>query len=165
VVSPADGRVSLVVNAVPPPELGLSDRPLPRISIFMSVFDCHVNRSPVTGRIERIAYTAGKFLNADLDKASEDNERNAFLIATEKGRIGVVQIAGLVARRIVVWSKEGQALTAGERIGMIRFGSRLDVYLPAGTVPHVSEGQTALAGETVLADLGSSVQPRSFRVG
>jgi phosphatidylserine decarboxylase len=124
-----------------------------------------VNRSPVTGRIERIAYTAGKFLNADLDKASEDNERNAFLIATDKGRIGVVQIAGLVARRIVCWTKEGQALTAGERIGMIRFGSRLDVYLPPGTVPHVSEGQTALAGETVLADLGSSVQTRSFRVG
>jgi phosphatidylserine decarboxylase len=165
VVSPADGRVSLVTNAVPPAELALGTTPLPRVSIFMSVFDCHVNRSPVTGRIERIAYTAGKFLNADLDKASEDNERNAFLIATERGRVGVVQIAGLVARRIVVWTKEGQALTAGERIGMIRFGSRLDVYLPAGTVPHVSEGQTALAGETVLADLGSSVQPRSFRVG
>jgi len=165
VVSPADGRVSLVTNAVPPVELALGTTPLPRVSIFMSVFDCHVNRSPVTGRIERIAYTAGKFLNADLDKASEDNERNAFLIATERGRVGVVQIAGLVARRIVVWTKEGQALTAGERIGMIRFGSRLDVYLPAGTVPHVSEGQTALAGETVLADLGSSVQSRSFRVG
>jgi phosphatidylserine decarboxylase len=165
VVSPADGRVSLVTNAVPPAELALGTTPLPRVSIFMSVFDCHVNRSPVTGRIERIAYTAGKFLNADLDKASEDNERNAFLIATDKGRIGVVQIAGLVARRIVCWTKEGQALTAGERIGMIRFGSRLDVYLPPGTVPHVSEGQTALAGETVLADLGSSVQTRSFRVG
>jgi phosphatidylserine decarboxylase len=165
VVSPADGRVSLVTNAVPPVELALGTTPLPRVSIFMSVFDCHVNRSPVTGRIERIAYTAGKFLNADLDKASEDNERNAFLITTERGRVGVVQIAGLVARRIVVWTKEGQTLTVGERIGMIRFGSRLDVYLPAGTVPHVSEGQTALAGETVLADLGSSVQPRSFRVG
>jgi phosphatidylserine decarboxylase len=165
VVSPADGRVSLVTNAVPPVELALGTTPLPRVSIFMSVFDCHVNRSPVTGRIERIAYTAGKFLNADLDKASEDNERNAFLITTERGRVGVVQIAGLVARRIVVWTKEGQTLTVGERIGMIRFGSRLDVYLPAGTVPHVSEGQTALAGETVLADLGSSVQSRSFRVG
>jgi len=165
VVSPADGRISLVTNAVPPAELALGTTPLPRISIFMSVFDCHVNRSPVTGRIERIAYTAGKFLNADLDKASEDNERNAFLIATDKGRIGVVQIAGLVARRIVCWTKEGQALTAVERIGMIRFGSRLDVYLPPGTVPHVSEGQTALAGETVLADLGASVQTRSFRVG
>jgi len=165
VVSPADGRVSRVVNAVPPPELGLSERPLPRISIFMSVFDCHVNRSPVSGRIERMVYRAGKFISADLDKASEDNERNAFIIAAARARIGVVQIAGLVARRIVVWTKEGQALTAGERIGMIRFGSRLDVYLPAGTVPHVSEGQTALAGETVLADLGSAVQTRSFRVG
>ena len=109
---------------MPPPELALGDAPLPRVSIFMSVFDCHVNRSPVTGRIERIVYTPGKFLNADLDKASEDNERNAFLIATDKGRIGVVQIAGLVARRIVCWVKEGQAMAAGERIGMIRFGSR-----------------------------------------
>ncbi len=164
VVSPADGRVSLVTNAAPPAELALGTAPLPRVSIFMSVFDCHVNRSPVSGRIERIAYTAGKFLNADLDKASEDNERNAFLIATDKGRVGVVQIAGLVARRIVCWSKEGQAVTAGERIGMIRFGSRLDVYLPAGTMPLVSEGQTALAGETVLAELGATTQMRSFRV-
>src|SRR6185436_8595286 len=156
VVSPADGRVSLVVNAVPPPELGLGTTPLPRISIFMSVFDCHVNRSPVTGRIERIAYTAGKFLNADLDKASEDNERNGFVIAAEAGRIGVVQIAGLIARRIVCWTKEGQELTAGERIGMIRFGSRVDVYLPVGAVPLVSEGQTSLAGETVIADLAAA---------
>src|ERR1700754_2538387 len=146
VVAPADGRISMVAQATPPAELGLGTVALPRVSIFMSVFDCHVNRSPVTGRIERIAYTAGKFLNADLDKASEDNERNAFLIATDKGRVGVVQIAGLVARRIVCWAKEGQAMTAGERIGMIRFGSRLDVYLPAGTMPQVSEGQTALAG-------------------
>ena len=130
----------------------------------MSVFDCHVNRSPVTGRVERIAYTAGKFLNADLDKASEDNERNAFLIATERGSIGVVQIAGLVARRIVCWTKEGQAMAAGERIGMIRFGSRVDVYLPAGTAPLVSEGQTSLAGETVIADLGKTVSGRTFRV-
>jgi len=165
VVSPADGRVSRIVNAMPPAELGLGDKPLPRVSIFMSVFDCHVNRTPISGRIERIVYTPGKFLNADLDKASEDNERNAFLIATDKGRIGVVQIAGLLARRIVCFTREGALVAAGERIGMIRFGSRLDVYLPPGTVPHVSEGQTALAGETVLADLGSSVQTRSFRVG
>jgi phosphatidylserine decarboxylase len=165
VVSPADGRVSLVVNAVPPPELALGDRPLPRVSIFMSVFDCHVNRAPVAGRIERIAYTPGKFLNADLDKASEDNERNALVIATDAGRVGVVQIAGLVARRIVCWVKEGQAIGAGERIGMIRFGSRLDVYLPAGTVPLVSEGQTSLAGETVIAEIGATVSRRSFRVG
>ena len=165
VVSPADGRVSLVVNAVPPPELALGDRALPRVSIFMSVFDCHVNRAPVAGRIERIAYTPGKFLNADLDKASEDNERNALVIATDKGRVGVVQIAGLVARRIVCWVKDGQRIGAGERIGMIRFGSRLDVYLPAGTVPLVSVGQTSLAGETVLAELGAAASGRSFRVG
>jgi phosphatidylserine decarboxylase len=165
VVSPADGRVSLIANAVPPPELGLGTTPLPRVSVFMSVFDCHVNRSPITGRIEKIAYTAGKFLNADLDKASEDNERNGFVIATESGRIGVVQIAGLVARRIVCWTREGQSVGAGERIGMIRFGSRLDVYLPVGTMPLVSEGQTSLAGETVIADLTNAPQSRTFRVG
>ncbi len=165
VVSPADGRVSLVTNAVPPAELALGTAPLPRVSVFMSVFDCHVNRSPVTGRIERIVYTPGKFLNADLDKASEDNERNAFVIAMDTQRVGVVQIAGLIARRIVCWSKEGEQKAAGERIGMIRFGSRVDVYLPAGTVPLVSEGQTSLAGETVIADLGALPSTRSFRVG
>ena len=165
VVSPADGRVSLVANAVPPPELALGETALPRVSIFMSVFDCHVNRAPVSGRIERIAYTPGKLLNADLDKASEDNERNALVIATASGRVGVVQIAGLIARRIVCWVKEGQEIAAGERIGMIRFGSRVDVYLPAGTVPLVSAGQTSLAGETVIADLAASESGRSFRVG
>ena len=107
VVSPADGRVSMVVQAVPPAELGLGDKPLPRISIFMSVFNCHVNRSPVAGRIDRIAYRPGKFLNADLDKASDDNERNSLVISTPAGRIGVIQIAGLVARRIVSFVKEG----------------------------------------------------------
>jgi len=165
VVSPADGRVSLVANAVPPPELALGDKPLPRVSIFMSVFDCHVNRAPVAGRIERIAYTPGKFLNADLDKASEDNERNAFLIASSAGPIGVVQIAGLIARRIVCWSTEGQPVAAGERIGMIRFGSRVDVYLPLGTTPLVSEGQTSLAGETIIADLRNTASSPTFRVG
>jgi len=165
VVSPADGRVSLVVNAVPPPELALGTRPLPRVSIFMSVFDCHVNRSPVSGRVERIAYTPGKFLNADLDKASEDNERNALVIAAEAGPVGVVQIAGLIARRILCWTKEGQEMAAGERIGMIRFGSRVDVYLPSGTVPLVAEGQTSLAGETVIAEIGAAARTRSFRVG
>jgi phosphatidylserine decarboxylase len=164
VVSPADGRISLVVNAVPPLELGLGTMPLPRVSIFMSVFDCHVNRTPISGRIERIVYTAGKFLNADLDKASEDNERNGFVIVGTAGQVGVVQIAGLVARRIVCWIKEGQEIGAGERIGMIRFGSRVDVYLPAGTAPLVSEGQTSLAGETVIADLGKTVSGRTFRV-
>jgi phosphatidylserine decarboxylase len=165
VVSPADGRVSRVVNAVPPPELGLSERPLPRISIFMSVFDCHVNRSPMSGRIERMVYRAGKFINADLDKASEDNERNALIIATARVRIGVVQIAGLVARRIVPFVREGQAIVAGDRIGMIRFGSRLDVYLPEGGRALVAEGQTAIAGETVLADLTVNDAGRTYRVG
>src|SRR4051812_35893045 len=165
VVAPADGRVSLVVNAVPPKELGLSDRPLPRISIFMSVFDCHVNRSPVSGRIERMVYRAGKFLSADLDKASEDNERNAFIISAARARIGVVQIAGLVARRIVPFVHEGQAVAAGDRIGMIRFGSRVDVYLPEGGRALVAEGQIATAGETILADLASPNPGPNFRVG
>jgi phosphatidylserine decarboxylase len=165
VVSPADGRVSRVVNAVPPAELALSDRPLPRISIFMSVFDCHVNRSPLSGRVEKMVYRPGKFISADLDKASEDNERNALVISGVRARIGVVQIAGLVARRIVPFVQEGQAVAAGDRIGMIRFGSRLDVYLPEGTRALVAEGQTATAGETVLADLATSNPPPSFRVG
>jgi phosphatidylserine decarboxylase len=165
VVAPADGRISLVVNAVPPKELGLSDRALPRISIFMSVFDCHVKRTPVSGRIERMVYRAGKFISADLDKASEDNERNAFIITTARARIGVVQIAGLVARRIVPFVQEGQAVAAGDRIGMIRFGSRVDVYLPEGGRALVAEGQSAIAGETVLADLGQTDAGRTYRVG
>ena len=166
VIAPADGRVSRVINAVPPPELALGDKPVPRISIFMSVFDCHVNRSPVAGRIERIAYRAGLFLNADLDKASEDNERNCFLIRTAGGaRVGVVQIAGLVARRIVSFVREGTAVGAGERIGMIRFGSRVDVYLPDGVRPLAAEGQIMVAGETIIADLRGGEQGRSYRVG
>ena len=166
VISPADGRVSRIANAVPPVELALGDRPVVRISIFMSVFDCHVNRSPVAGRIERIGYRAGLFLNADLDKASDDNERNCFLIRTGGGaRVGVVQIAGLVARRIVSFVREGTAVGAGERIGMIRFGSRLDVYLPDGGRPLVAEGQTAVAGETIIADLLGGDPGRSYRLG
>jgi phosphatidylserine decarboxylase len=166
VVSPADGRVSQIVNAMPPAELELGARPLPRVSIFMSVFDCHINRSPVSGRIERIVYRPGKFLSADLDKASEDNERNAFVIAmpSTNRRIGVIQIAGLVARRIVPFARQGEAVAAGQRIGMIRFGSRVDVYLPEGTRALVAEGQTALAGETVIADLALSDPGRTFRV-
>ena len=165
VVAPADGRVSQVANAVPPQELTLGARPQPRISIFMSVFDCHVNRSPVGGRIERIVYRAGKFFSADLDKASEDNERNAFVILTGTGvRIAVIQIAGLVARRIVPFVREGEAVGAGERIGMIRFGSRVDVYLPEGARPLVAEGQVAIAGETVIADLRAAEPGRTFRV-
>src|SRR5580692_8602121 len=164
VVAPADGRVSQITNAVPPSELGLSERPLSRISIFMSVFDCHVNRSPVSGRIERIVYRAGKFFSADLDKASEDNERNAFVIAAPGFRIGVIQIAGLVARRIVPFAREGDLVAAGQRIGMIRFGSRVDVYLPEGSRALAAEGQVAIAGETVLADLKAVDAGRTFRV-
>ena len=166
VVAPADGKVSLVTNAMPPRELAssLGGRPVPRISIFMSVFDCHVNRSPASGRIERMIYTPGKFINADLDKASEDNERNSLVIACSGARIGVVQIAGLVARRIVPFVREGNVISAGERIGLIRFGSRLDVYLPEGIKPLVAEGQTAVAGETVIADLGTGDIGRAYRV-
>jgi phosphatidylserine decarboxylase len=163
VVAPADGRVSRVIDAVPPKELGLGERPLPRVSIFMSVFDCHVNRSPLAGKIERIIYHAGAFVSADLDKASESNERNSLLIASNAGRIAVVQIAGLVARRIVSFVREGATVTAGERIGMIRFGSRVDVYLPAGARALVAEGQTAIAGETVIADLAAGEAQRGFR--
>jgi len=166
VISPADGRISRVVNAVPPADLALGNTPLPRISVFMSVFDCHVNRSPVAGKVERIAYRAGKFLNADLDKASEDNERNGLVIVLPNGtRIGVIQIAGLIARRIVPFVREGVSVGAGERIGMIRFGSRVDVYLPEGVRPMVAEGQRAIAGETVLADLRAVDSGRAFRIG
>ena len=165
VVSPADGRVSKIIHAVPPVELGLGDRPLPRVSIFMSVFNCHVNRSPVSGRVEKIVYKKGAFLSADLDKASEDNERNSFVIASGNVRIGVIQIAGLVARRIVCWTRPGASVAAGERIGMIRFGSRLDVYLPEGTRPLVAEGQIAIAGETVVAELKGTARELTFRVG
>lgn len=163
VVSPADGRVSLISMVMPPAELGLGDKPLLRVSVFMSVFNCHVNRSPVTGRIDRIAYRPGAFINAELDKASEDNERNSLVISTPDGRIGVVQIAGLVARRIVSFVREGQSLGAGERFGLIRFGSRLDVYLPEGSKALVAVGQTAVAGETVLADLRLGDGGRTWR--
>jgi len=157
--------VSQIVNALPPKELDLGERPLPRISIFMSVFDCHVNRSPVTGKIEKIVYHRGKFLNADLDKASVDNERNCLVIATSGARIAVVQIAGLIARRIVCFARIGQSLSAGERFGMIRFGSRLDVYLPEDASPLVATGQTSIAGETVLADLRARESGLAFRSG
>lgn len=164
VVAPADGRVSMVTMVVPPAELGLGEIPLLRISIFMSVFNCHVNRAPVTGQIDRIAYRPGKFLNAELDKASEDNERNSLVISTPNGRIGVIQIAGLVARRIVSFVREGQSVGAGERFGLIRFGSRLDVFLPTGSKALVAEGQSAIAGETVLADMLAGDGGRVFRV-
>ncbi len=165
IVSPADGYVCSTGLFIPPPELGLGDRPLQRISVFMSVFDCHVNRSPVSGRITKIAYKAGLFVNADLDKASEDNERNGFVIETADGPIGVVQIAGLIARRIVCFAKQGESVGAGDRLGLIRFGSRVDVYLPQNATPLLGLGAQAVAGETILADLRASEGPRNYRNG
>jgi phosphatidylserine decarboxylase len=165
VVAPADGRISQITTTAPPHELGLGDKPMLRVSIFMNVFDCHINRSPVAGRVEKIVYQPGKFFNADLDKASADNERNSLVIATAGARVAVVQIAGLVARRIVCFVREGQPVGCGERFGMIRFGSRLDVYLPDGTPPLVAAGQTAIGGETALADLRMGDAGRAFRAG
>ncbi|MEY8829292.1 phosphatidylserine decarboxylase [Sedimentitalea sp. XS_ASV28] len=163
-VSPADGVVSLIEPAVPPAELGMPDAPLTRVSVFMNVFNCHVNRAPIAGHIAAVAYRPGKFLNASLDKASADNERNSLCIEMADGRqIAVVQIAGLVARRIVCFVDEGQQMMTGERFGLIRFGSRVDVYLPDGVSPLVSVGQSMVAGETVLADLTSDEAPRSGR--
>jgi len=157
IVSPADGIVSLIEQSVPPAELGMPDKALTRVSVFMSVFNCHVNRVPVAGHIREIAYRPGKFFNASLDKASADNERNSLCIEMPDGRqIAVVQIAGLVARRIVCFSAKGDSVRTGERFGLIRFGSRLDVYLPEGVAPMVSLGQTMIAGETVIADLAST---------
>jgi len=163
VVSPADGKVASVALILPPGELGLGSDPCRRVSVFMNVFNCHVNRAPVAGRISRIVYRPGKFLNAELDKASEDNERNGMVIASANGPIGVVQIAGLVARRIACFVAEGTELSAGERIGLIRFGSRLDVYLPATATILVAEGQTAIAGETVIARFGAAPATPTFR--
>jgi phosphatidylserine decarboxylase len=153
-VSPADGIVSLLEPAVPPMELGLGSEPMTRVSVFMSVFNCHVNRIPAAGRITTVAYHHGKFLNASLDKASEQNERNGITIELSDGRqYGVVQIAGLIARRIMCWSEEGSDMQRGERFGLIRFGSRLDIYLPSGAEPTVQIGQTMIAGETIIARL------------
>lgn len=164
-VSPADGIVSMIVPAVPPVELGLGPDPMTRVSVFMSVFNCHVNRAPIAGKVTAVAYRPGKFLNASLDKASEDNERNALAIELPDGRrIAVVQIAGLVARRIVCWTNPGQSLRTGERFGLIRFGSRLDVYLPDGVEPQVAVGQTAVAGETVIALIGQDAPARAARM-
>ena len=159
-VSPADGVISLIEPAVPPAELEMGDQPLTRVSVFMNVFNCHVNRAPIAGRVAKISYRPGKFLNASLDKASVDNERNSMALEMEDGRkIAVVQIAGLVARRILCEVEEGQALETGERFGMIRFGSRVDVYLPDGVQPLVALGQTMISAETVIADLRST-EPR-----
>ena len=164
IVSPADGLVSLITQVDPPAELvgndgagapGLAAGPVTRVSIFMSVFDVHINRAPIGGSVRRVVYIPGKFMNADLDKASEENERQHILIERPDGLlVGFTQIAGLVARRIVPFVKPGDILAAGQRIGLIRFGSRVDVYLPAGTDPKVLLGQRVIAGETILAELG-----------
>lgn len=165
VISPADGVVQMIGPAPLPPELGMGTEPMTRVSVFMSVFDCHVNRAPIAGTVVKEEYTPGKFVNATLDKASEDNERQALVIRTADDKhFGVVQIAGLVARRIRCDVREGQPLLTGQRFGMIRFGSRVDVYLPAGVQPLVALGQRAVAGETVLADVTSSEGPRAGEV-
>ena len=163
VVSPADGIVSFSGHAAPPPELGLGGRPMQRVSIFMSVFDCHVNRAPVAGRVIRVAYKPGLFLNADLDKASEDNERNGIVIESAAGAFGVVQIAGLIARRIVCFVKDGANVSAGDRFGLIRFGSRVDVYLPDSARILVGVNSRAVAGETVIAETARDEPARLFR--
>ena len=159
IVAPADGLITMIARVGPPPEIrgpdGLADGEYTRVSIFMRVVDVHINRAPITGRIRRIAYVPGKFINADLDKASEDNERQHFLIEGADGlKIGMTQIAGLVARRILAFVREGDDVEAGQRVGLIRFGSRVDVYLPAGTAPKVLLGQRTIAGETVVAEVG-----------
>jgi phosphatidylserine decarboxylase len=153
IISPADGVVQSVGQAVPPAELEMGEAPRVRVSIFMNVFDVHVNRVPVDGKIIRQAYTPGKYLNAALDKASEENERHALLMETASGKeIAFVQIAGLVARRILCWAVDGSEVQAGERFGLIRFGSRVDVYLPEGVHSQVCVGQRAVAGETVIGN-------------
>lgn len=161
IVAPADGLVQMIQRVPVPAELagegGLGPKPLIRVSIFMSVFDVHINRAPIAGTVTRIAYIAGKFVNAELDKASEDNERQHILVDNGDGlAVGFTQIAGLVARRIVPFIKTGDMVTAGQRIGLIRFGSRVDVYLPDGAAPQVALGQRAIAGETILGVVGEA---------
>ena len=165
VIAPADGRICLIDEAVPPAELDMGDEARPRVCIFMNVFNVHVNRAPMNGVIKKIAYRPGKFLNAELDKASEFNERMSLSMSTSTGHdIAFVQIAGLVARRIVCQVKEGDQMQAGERFGLIRFGSRVDVYLPKGTAPLVAVGQLTTAGESVIADLGSDETQRDGEI-
>ena len=163
-VSPADGVISLIEKTMPPPELDIEKEELTRISVFMNVFNCHVNRSPIAGKVMEINYRPGKFFNASLDKASVDNERNSLVFQIPDGRqIVVVQIAGLVARRIVSFVKPKQTLRIGQRFGLIRFGSRVDIYLPTGVQPLVCLGQTMVSGETVIADLTSKELARDGR--
>lgn len=154
VISPADGVVQSIVKATPPPELDMGSEPLTRVAVFMNVFNVHVNRVPIAGVITGKHYRPGRFFNASLDKASEFNERMSLKVKTDKGvEIGFVQIAGLVARRILCYVEEGRAVQTGERFGLIRFGSRVDIFLPNDVQPLVIEGQTSIAGETVIADL------------
>lgn len=164
VISPADGVVSAVGLAVPPRELGLGPNEMTRISVFMNVFSVHVNRSPVRGRITKVEHRPGQFLNAELDKASTENERNGLVIQSPNGTVATVQIAGLVARRILCWTEQGYAIGVGERFGLIRFGSRVDVYLPLDSAPRVAVGQTAVAGETVIAEFGAGALTPLVRV-
>ena len=161
-IAPADGLVQMVAEAVPPAELGLGDQPLTRVSIFLSVFDVHINRVPCAGTVETMVYRPGKFLNAAAEKASEENERMAIAFRRADGRlIGCVQIAGWVARRIVCYIRPGQAVAAGERFGHIRFGSRTDLYLPSGARLLVAAGQRMIGGETVMAELDPAIdKPR-----
>ncbi|WP_048647742.1 phosphatidylserine decarboxylase [Nitratireductor soli] len=164
VISPADGVVSFIGPATPPAELGMGPGEMTRISVFMNVFSCHINRAPVRGRVSLIEHRPGRFLNAELDKASTENERNGLVIESPHGPVPVVQIAGLVARRIVCWAEAPGALAVGERFGLIRFGSRVDVYLPQGATPRVAIGQTAVGGETVIAEFGSEHKQPLVRV-
>lgn len=165
VLSPADGIVSAIAEVVPPKELEIGEEPMTRISIFMSVFSVHVNRAPMSGKITKMFYRPGAFVDVSLDKESENNERQELAMETVTGhKIAFVQIAGLIARRILTFVKEGDQLKAGERFGLIRFGSRLDVYLPKGIAPLVLEGQTAVAGETVLADMSVSGDARKGEI-
>ena len=161
IVSPADGVVNMISQATPPPELGLGIAPRARISIFMNPLNCHINRLPHSGTIKLSKYRTGRFLSADLDKASETNERQSLLVELPDGRdMVVVQIAGMVARRILCWVEEGEQLKTGERFGLIRFGSRVDVYLPENIMPQVAVGQIAIAGETIIADLNVNEKAR-----
>lgn len=158
IVSPADGLITMIAEVPVPREMvaELGAERLTRVSVFMSVFDVHINRTPIAGTIRQVVYISGKFLNADLDKASEENERQHFVVEGFDGRkVGFTQIAGLVARRIMCFVKPGDIVAAGQRVGLIRFGSRVDVYLPAGYAPQVALGQRAIAGETVLARDGA----------
>ncbi|MGH6650271.1 MAG: phosphatidylserine decarboxylase [Sphingopyxis sp.] len=161
IIAPADGLITQIAEVAPPPEIagadGLGDAPMLRVSIFMSVFDVHINRTPIAGTLRKIVYIPGKFVNADLDKASEENERQHFVVERADGvRIGFTQIAGLVARRILPFVSMGQDVSTGQRVGLIRFGSRVDVYLPQGTTPQVLLGQRTLAGETIVARIGTA---------